>query len=281
MTQTTGQSIAVADVESYEIFVDAFEQLAAELLFAEGWWVQTSVKVDLTKEEKKRVGRQSTPRWELDVVAYRGSTNQILVVECKSFLDSTGVQWCELQDGHSSTRYKLFREPLLREVVLERLVTQMEADGRCAAKPSVRLAMMAGKVKAGDDQQLAEHFETNGWAFFGPDWVRGQLGKMALSGYSNQVSAIVAKLLLREAKAPRPASRARTELPVARRTQWDRNAPLKLLVESNPKRPGSQAHARFQGYFSPGVTTLGGALDAGVRMDDIRYDLEHGYISLG
>lgn len=79
--------------------MDAFEQLAAELLFANGWWVQTSVKVELTKEEKKQVGRQSSPRWELDVVAYKGATNEILVIECKSFLDSRGVQWCELQDG--------------------------------------------------------------------------------------------------------------------------------------------------------------------------------------
>src|SRR5688572_10917612 len=111
--------------------MDAFEQLAAELLFADGWWVQTSVKVHLTKEEKKLVGRQSSPRWELDVVAYKGVSNEILVVECKSFLDSRGVQWCELQDGHSSTRYKLFREPVLRETVLARLATQMVAEGRC------------------------------------------------------------------------------------------------------------------------------------------------------
>lgn len=32
--------------------MDAFEQLAAELLSTDGWWVQTSVKVGLTKEEK-------------------------------------------------------------------------------------------------------------------------------------------------------------------------------------------------------------------------------------
>jgi hypothetical protein len=118
--------------------------------------------------------------------------------------------------------------------------------------------MMAGKVKAGDDDLIAQHFDANGWEFFDPRWVRGQLGKMALSGYSNQVSAIVAKLLLREPKTPRPVSTRQAALPPTRRMHWDRNAPLKLLVDSNPKRAGSMAHARFENYFSPAATTLGG-----------------------
>jgi len=33
--------------------VDAFEQLVSEILWMEGYWVRTSVKVELTKEEKK------------------------------------------------------------------------------------------------------------------------------------------------------------------------------------------------------------------------------------
>jgi hypothetical protein len=260
--------------------VDAFEQLAAELLFADGWWVQTSVKVHLTKEEKKHVGRDSSPRWELDVVAYKGSTNEILVIECKSFLDSRGVQWCELQDGHSSTRYKLFREPVLREVVLARLAAQMTVEGRCAPNPTVRLGMIAGNLKSGDDDLLAKHFEANGWMFFGPPWLREHLSKMATRSYSNQVSAIVAKLLLREPKArQQPALVTVATSPL--RMNLPQEAPLQLLVDKNPKRPGTMAHARFQGYFSPGATTLGGALQAGVRMDDIRNDVAKGYIRLG
>jgi hypothetical protein len=260
--------------------MDAFEQLAAELLFANGWWVQTSVKVELTKDEKKLVGRHSSPRWELDVVAYKGSTNEILVIECKSFLDSRGVQWCELQDGHSSTRYKLFREPVLREVVLARLVTQMTSEGRCGANPKVRLGMMAGKVRAGDEELLPQHFAANGWVFFGPTWLREQLNEMAARGYSNQISAVVAKLLLR--RRGNSAGAGGTVLPSnGRRSKWQQNAPLKLLVDANAKRPGSQAHARFESYFSPSATTLAGALAAGVRMDDIRNDVAQGYIELG
>ena len=32
--------------------MDAFEQVVSEILWMDGYWVRTSVKVDLTKEEK-------------------------------------------------------------------------------------------------------------------------------------------------------------------------------------------------------------------------------------
>jgi len=40
----------------------------------DGYWVRTSVKVDLTKEEKVQIGRPSSPRWELDIVGYSDAT---------------------------------------------------------------------------------------------------------------------------------------------------------------------------------------------------------------
>ena len=33
--------------------MDSFEQVVAEILWMEGHWVRTSVKLDLTKEEKE------------------------------------------------------------------------------------------------------------------------------------------------------------------------------------------------------------------------------------
>jgi hypothetical protein len=47
----------------------AFEQVIAELLWRNGYWVQTSFKVELTKLEKIKIGRPSSPRWEIDIVA--------------------------------------------------------------------------------------------------------------------------------------------------------------------------------------------------------------------
>jgi hypothetical protein len=71
--------------------MDAFEQLVSEILWMEGYWVRTSVKVELTKDEKRKIGRPSSPRWELDIVAYSGRDNLLKIIECKSYLDSRGV----------------------------------------------------------------------------------------------------------------------------------------------------------------------------------------------
>jgi hypothetical protein len=36
--------------------MDPFEQLVSEILWMEGYWVRTSVKVELTKEERREIG---------------------------------------------------------------------------------------------------------------------------------------------------------------------------------------------------------------------------------
>ena len=217
--------------------MDAFEQLVAELFFAEGYWVQTSFKVELTKEEKAAIGRASSPRWEIDVVAYKAATDELFAIECKSFLDSTGVQWAELQDGHASKRYKLFREPALRNIVLNRLRTQMVEVGRCRNTAKVRLAMVVGKVKRGDEERLPEHIRAMGWLFFGPDWLRDRLQARARDGYSNQVSSIVAKLIYRG-----PAT---VGVNVSPREKLEGSTSLKLIMKANPKKAGSKAYERL------------------------------------
>lgn len=41
------------------------------------------------------------------------------------------------------------------------------------------------------------HFEAQGWDLWGEPWLREKLKQMATLGYENQVSAVVANLLLR------------------------------------------------------------------------------------
>src|SRR4051812_41328947 len=105
--------------------MDAFEQVVAEILWTQGYWVRTSVKVNLTKAEKIHIDRSSSPRWELDVVAYCARTNVINVVECKSYLDSPGVHVAGFTPGSKlSTRFKLFNDGKLRETIFARLAAE-------------------------------------------------------------------------------------------------------------------------------------------------------------
>ena len=180
--------------------MDAFEQLVSEILWMEGYWVRTSVKVELTKEEKRLIGLPSAPRWEIDIVAYNGRRNLLRVVECKSFFDSTGVR-ASAFDGSNplhAKRYKLFNNAELRRVVFNRLCLQLAASGACRDAPEIRLSLAAGKVRNESDRAVIRtHFEKEGWELWDEPWLRERLQRMAQQGYENQVSAVVAKLLLR------------------------------------------------------------------------------------
>jgi len=183
----------------WRVIVDAFEQVVSEILWRDGFWVSTSIKVELTPEDKKAINRPTSPRWEIDVVGYHPPTNSLFIVECKSFLDSLGVdaKWLDAANERAASRFKLFSDANLRKVVLDRLTAQFIEAGLCLPKPVIKLCLACGKIKDSAREELAEHFEKNDWVLLDEEWLRCHLQKTADSGYENQVSAIVAKLLLR------------------------------------------------------------------------------------
>ena len=66
--------------------MDAFESVIATILDRDGFWVRTSYKVALNKTEKLEINRPSSPRWELDVIAYRHADNLLWIVSANHFL---------------------------------------------------------------------------------------------------------------------------------------------------------------------------------------------------
>lgn len=92
--------------------MDYFESLVKTLLEQDGYWVRQSFKVNLTKEEKRLIGKHSMPRPEIDLLAFKPETKQLIALEAKSFLDSPGVRIDQLSEQHEvpEGRYKLFTE---------------------------------------------------------------------------------------------------------------------------------------------------------------------------
>ena len=178
--------------------MDAFESLIAMLLRHQGYWTTPSFKVELTKAEKRRIDRSTTPRWELDLIAYKGSTNEVLAVECKSFLDSTGVVF---RNGtfEPETRYKLFTDAKLRQVVLRRLGKQLQETGACAGSPRITLCMAVGKI-ASKSIGIDKHFKLKGWHLFDVKWIQEALTAASTRGYENDIAFVVSKILLRGQK---------------------------------------------------------------------------------
>jgi hypothetical protein len=179
--------------------MDSFEDVVATVLDRAGYWVRKSVKVQLTREEKRAIDRPSSPRWEIDLVAYRGSSNELLVVECKSYLDSAGVRLASFDGPKAAdeTRYKLFSDERLRTVVLGRLACQLAEQGFCPDGVTARLCLAAGKIH-GDPAPLRAYFQSKGWMLFDRAWLRAGLEALATESYENSVASIVAKLLLRD-----------------------------------------------------------------------------------
>jgi hypothetical protein len=180
--------------------MDAFEQVVAEILWRDGYWVRTSVKVELTKEDKLAIDLPTSPRWELDVVAYKACGNHLLVVECKSYLDSPGVslRGFDASNEKAASRFKLFNKPKLRQVVFDRLRHQFEVSGACLPGSTATLCLACGRIATQADREgLRKHFEEHGWQLWDEAWLQESLQHMASGGYENQVSAVVAKLLLR------------------------------------------------------------------------------------
>lgn len=178
--------------------MDSFENLVALLLRRDGYWTDTSVRVELTKEQKVAIDRPSSPRWEIDVVAYKPSTNDLLAVECKSYLDSTGVKFRDGEFDYPG-RYKLFTEPKTRDVVLPALAKQMHDSGACLPNPKVTLCLAAGRIATVTDKaNLVSTFERNGWRLFDDDWVRDRLQATTEAGYHDDIAMVVAKILLRK-----------------------------------------------------------------------------------
>lgn len=181
--------------------MDSFEKLVSEMLWMDGLWVQTSVKVKLTDDDKVEIGNASTPTGhELDIVAYSGRDNLLKVVECKSFLDSPGVTSGALTDTDhkDASRYKLFTKPTLRRVVFNRLRVQFTGLGLCAPDPEIRLCLACGHIRSNTDRlELQKIFSNERWELLDEDWLHKHLKKMSepKQGHENQVSFVVAKLL--------------------------------------------------------------------------------------
>ena len=178
--------------------MDAFESLIKTLLEREGFWVRSSFKVNLTKPDKVAIGRPSCPRWEIDLVAYKAATNELRLVECKSYLDSYGVRFSSFRERDGPDRFKLFTDADLRNVVTNRVIAQLLETGGCLPDPIVTLCLAAGKIRnEADRRSLRQHFKDNRWVLWDDEWMSKALRHVSEGSYENDVASVVAKLLLR------------------------------------------------------------------------------------
>ena len=72
--------------------MDYFENIVKTILESEGYWVRQLFKVDLSPEQKRRIGKATMPRPEIDLLAFKPTENTVVAMEVKSYLNSAGVK---------------------------------------------------------------------------------------------------------------------------------------------------------------------------------------------
>ena len=88
--------------------------------------------------------------------------------------------------------------------------------------------------------------------------------KKAKAGKAKKAEKVQAK------KVAKPGGRPSGKFPL--------DAVIKVIVEKNPKRPGSAAHARFD-LYKPGMTVAQFLLSGGWRADLV-WDAKQGFIEV-
>lgn len=179
--------------------MDHFESIISTLLEAEGYWVRRSFKVNVTKDEKRYIGKHSIPRPEIDLLALHFGRNEVLALEAKSFLDSPGVKLTELQEEHQTPagRYKLFTSQRYRSVVLSRLLQDLVDCGMANSGTKIVLGLAAGKIYQGQSTAIREFMEKKQWVFWSPQDIKQKVTNLASRGYENDPAIITAKILKR------------------------------------------------------------------------------------
>jgi hypothetical protein len=182
--------------------MDSFESIICTLLEADHYWVRRSFKINLKAEEKRKVGKPTMPRPEIDLLALSFSKNEVIAFEAKSYLDSLGVQLAELQQENDEQKghYKLFTSKRYREVVLARLKQDLIDQRMANSKTTIKLGLAAGKVYQKKSELIREFMKKKDFVFWSPEDIKTKIETLAKpeSRYHNDPAIITAKILMRQ-----------------------------------------------------------------------------------
>jgi len=179
--------------------MDYFENLVKTLLEEEFLWVAQSIKVEITKEEKRRLQKPSLPRPEIDLVVFDFAKDRLIAVEVKSYFDSPGVDFRQIKKVHDVTEggYKLFTTPTYREIVFSRLKSQLLEKNLIQPTTSISLGLVAGKVQKTHIDGIEDYFDARGWFYWSPEEVKSRVRLLSDKAYDNNPYVITAKAMLR------------------------------------------------------------------------------------
>lgn len=185
--------------------MNAFENIVAQYLESEGYWVKQSVKVNISSDDKKAIGLPTMPRPEIDLVALNVKENMLLLVEAKSYLDSQGVYFGDEDIGKFNPkmdtwkRYRLFADTTFRGIITKRLKEEFLDSGLINQKTKISYALAVGKFySVHDETPTRTYFSKRKWKLFSPEQIKAKIRTLAEKGWEDNLVTMTAKLLLRD-----------------------------------------------------------------------------------
>lgn len=176
--------------------MNQFEEIAKYLLEAEGNWVKTSVKVDISKEAKRELGTPSMPRPEIDIVAYNPRQNSLKLIEAKSYLNSRGVYFSHIERREPKwDKYKLLTYNDYQEVVSTNLKTDFIRRGLITEDTKIQFGLIAGRLHMAEKNDFYSLAKSRNWFFWGPNELKIKLKAISSLGYEDNPYSMVIKLL--------------------------------------------------------------------------------------
>ena len=182
--------------------MNAFEDIVRLYLEEKGYWVRQAVKVNISKEAKRKINNPTMPRPEIDIVALNAGQNELLLVEVKSYLDSYGVYFEAVSDRKDpgAERYKLFTNSMFREVVTKKLREEYLGQGLINQNTKINYALAAGKIyPPTDETRIREYFakQKEDWKLFSPKDIKDVIKKLSEKGWEDNQIIMTAKLIMR------------------------------------------------------------------------------------
>jgi hypothetical protein len=178
--------------------MNAFENIILKILEEEDYWVRHSVKVDISKKDKKKIGKPSMPRPEIDIVALHFKKNELLLLEVKSFLDSGTVLFSEIcGKGKKPQRYRLLNDEKYRKIVSEKLQQEYLRMGLINKATKINFGLAAGNINSQNKIKIENYFKQKGWKLFSPDYIKDKIKKLSEKSWEDDTITMTAKLALR------------------------------------------------------------------------------------
>ena len=176
--------------------MDAFEHIVARIFENRGYWVKIGYKVELSAAEKRKLGNPNMPRPEIDVLAYKPGSQELLLIECKGYM--SGVLYESLNNPKSkyASKYKLFHNAPLRKMLRGNLAKQLTAQGLLPQSGCVsQLCLAAARISPADELKLEKLFKKKQWRLFTPANIVYGLEQLRKTKRENDVVTMVTKLL--------------------------------------------------------------------------------------